>query len=91
MDYFDITNGTGESLEQVFKNVQAKFLVIAFSSDWLFPPEQSKAIAKALRAADKEVTYVALESSAGHDAFLLEEEQTAPMIKYFLKHLQVSA
>ncbi len=91
MDYFDITNGSGASLEQVFKNVQAKFLVLAFSSDWLFPPEQSKAIAKALRAADKEVTYVSLESSSGHDAFLLEEAQTAPMIKNFLKHLQISA
>lgn len=87
MDYFDIASRAGGSLERLFKEVTAKFLIIAFSSDWLFPPSQSKRIAKALRTVDKDVTYVQIESSAGHDAFLLEREQLTLQIKFFLKHL----
>lgn len=87
MDYFDIASRAGGSLEKLFQNVLAKFLIITFSSDWLFPSTQSKEIAKALRAADKEVTYVDIESHAGHDAFLLEKDQISPLISYFLKDL----
>jgi homoserine O-acetyltransferase/O-succinyltransferase len=87
MDYFDISMRTNGSLEELFKNVTSNFLVMAFSSDWLFPSYQSKEIAKALRAVNKEVTYVEVKSSLGHDAFLLEQETITHVIKYFLKHL----
>lgn len=87
MDYFDLSSRSGGSLETLFKNVATKFLIIAFSSDWLFPPEQSKEIAKALRAVNKEVSYVEIPTSAGHDAFLLEKEQISPLISNFLKNI----
>lgn len=87
MDYFDLASKAGGSLEIALQNVTAKFLMIGFSSDWLFPPCQLKEIAKALRTNDKEVSYVEIESKAGHDAFLLEKEQIGHLIKYFLKQL----
>ncbi|MBN2144137.1 MAG: homoserine O-acetyltransferase [Candidatus Aureabacteria bacterium] len=87
MDYFDIAMRTNGSLEELFKNVTSSFLVMAFSSDWLFPSYQSKAIAKALRTVNKEVTYVEIKSSLGHDAFLLEHQTITHVIKYYLKHL----
>ncbi|MBN1520890.1 MAG: homoserine O-acetyltransferase [Candidatus Aureabacteria bacterium] len=87
MDYFDLSRETG-ALEKTFENVQAKFLIIAFSSDWLFPPYQSKEIARALRTCNKEVSYCELSSSYGHDAFLLEEKQQTLMITHFLQNLE---
>lgn len=91
MDYFDLAARSAGSLEQVLKDVTAKFLIIAFSSDWLFPPSQSREISKALRATDKDVSYVELETSAGHDAFLLEKEQISPLISHFIKQLSEGA
>lgn len=84
MDYFDISQKYG-SLTQAFKSAKAKFLVISFSSDWLFPTEQSKEVVKALMKIDKEVTYCDIDSPHGHDAFLLEYKQQAKMIKGFLE------
>lgn len=84
MDYFDISQKYG-SLTKAFKQSKAKFLVISFSSDWLFPPVQSKEIVKALMKIDKEVTYCDIDSPYGHDAFLLEYKQQSKMIKSFLK------
>jgi homoserine O-acetyltransferase len=86
MDYFDLSRETG-SLEKAFGNVHAKFLIIAFSSDWLFPPYQSKEIAKALRTCNKEFSYCELSSSYGHDAFLLEVEHQKTIITHFLQNL----
>lgn len=83
MDYFDIPQKYG-SLANAFKKSRAKFLLISFSSDWLFPPSQSKKIVKALMNTDKDVIYCDIESSYGHDAFLLEEEQQTRIIKSFL-------
>jgi homoserine O-acetyltransferase len=86
MDYFDISAGY-KSLVDAFKNVKAKFLVISFSSDWLFPPSQSKEIANALRKNLKDVSYVEIKSSYGHDAFLLESKQLTILIKKFLNRI----
>ena len=83
MDYFDIQLKYG-SIANAFKQSRAKFLVISFSSDWLFPPSQSKEIVRALMNSDKDVTYCDIKSDYGHDAFLLEEEQQTKMIKSFL-------
>ena len=87
MDYFDLTRETG-SLEKTFKNTKSKFLIIAFSSDWLFPPYQSKEIARVLRTCNKEVSYCELSSSYGHDAFLLEVKHQELMITHFLQSLE---
>lgn len=84
MDYFDLFQKYG-SLSKAFSKTKAKFLVIAFNSDWLFTPSQSKEIVKALMKKDKEVTYCELDTPYGHDAFLLEHEQQTKIITSFLK------
>jgi homoserine O-acetyltransferase len=83
IDYFDLAEGH-DGLAAAFRNVKARFLVIAFSSDWLYPPYQSKEIVKALKANGIDVSYCEIPSSYGHDAFLLEEEAQTNLIKGFL-------
>lgn len=85
MDYFDLSQPY-DSLKQAFAGVKSKFLVISFSSDWLFPSYQSREIASALRKNSAEVIYMEIESDGGHDAFLLEVEQQTRLIGNFLKH-----
>ncbi len=85
IDYFDLANGHG-SLARAFRGVKARFLVISFSSDWLYPSYQSKEIVRALRANGVDVSYCEIPSSYGHDAFLLEEEAQTQMISGFLAH-----
>ena len=82
-DYFNVSQGYN-SLTTALKRVKSKFLVISFSSDWLFPPSQSKLIVNSLRNNSKEVSYVEIKSSYGHDAFLLESEIQTRLIKKFL-------
>ena len=83
IDYFDLAQG--KDLTEIFKNVRVKFLVIAFTSDWLYPAYQSKAMVKALKANDIDVTYIEMGSSYGHDAFLVENESQARLISHYLK------
>jgi homoserine O-acetyltransferase len=83
LDYFDVSNGHG-SLGKAFRESQARFLLLAFSSDWLYPPHQLKEVAQAIRRLGKDATYCEIKSDYGHDAFLLEHEVQAPMIKSFL-------
>ena len=85
MDYFDLTQPYG-NLEQAFANVRAKFLVISFSSDWLFPSFQSKEIVSACRRVGVEAIYTEIQTDYGHDAFLLESEQLSSLITNFLAH-----
>lgn len=86
MDYFDIGGRYG-SLAEAFSRVRAKFLVISFSSDWLFPSYQSKEIVKALMSNDKDVSYCEIRSLYGHDAFLLETEQQTKLVSSFLNNV----
>ena len=88
VDYFDLSRNS--SLIEGFEGVKASFLVIAVSSDWLYPPYQSKAVVSALSAADAEVTYREIESHYGHDAFLLEAGQLNYILHNFLSKLCVS-
>ncbi len=86
MDYFDLVEKHG-SLAKAFQNVLAKFLIISYTTDWLFPPVQSKEIVRALMNMDKEVTYCDIDSPFGHDAFLLEADRQTKIIKSFLKDI----
>jgi homoserine O-acetyltransferase len=86
MDYYDIASKYG-SLKDALKDVKSRFLVVSFTSDWLFPSYQSKEIVKALMNDGKDVSYVEIKSSYGHDAFLLEEEQLGRVIRSFLGNL----
>ena len=83
IDYFDLENGR-RSLIDAFRGVRSRFLVMAFSSDWLHPPYQLKEIVGALRATHKHVSYYEVESAYGHDAFLLEREKMEGIISAFL-------
>jgi homoserine O-acetyltransferase/O-succinyltransferase len=66
-------------------DAQARFLLLSFTSDWIYPPEDSAALAEAIAAAGREVENVTLETTYGHDSFLLEDELQAPYIRRFLE------
>ncbi len=83
VDYFDPAEKYG-SLKNAFKETNAKFLVISFDSDWLFPSYQSKEIVNTLMQLGKDVSYCEIKSPCGHDAFLLEYETQDKIIKSFL-------
>lgn len=83
MDYFDLGAGFG-ALAQAMEPAQAKFLVISFSSDWLFTTAESKEIVRALRWNGVDVSFMEIDSSYGHDAFLLEAEEITKLITGFL-------
>jgi len=83
MDYFDLTNGS-HSLAGVFDGVQARFLVLSFTSDWLYPSYQSQEIVRALRSRNLDVAYCELPSAYGHDAFLVEVDEQADLVRGFL-------
>jgi homoserine O-acetyltransferase len=86
IDRFDLTNGAG--LEKVFKSASGiKFLVIAFKSDWLYPAYQSKEIVRACKQAQIDVSFCELNSTYGHDAFLIEVEEQEHFIKNFLRRI----
>lgn len=84
MDEFDLTARCKDGLESAFASVEAKMLIVAVSSDWLFPPEQSKEIANALLRAGKSVSYCLLEAPYGHDAFLVDIDDLVAVVKAFL-------
>jgi len=85
MDYFDMERQYG-SLEKAFARARAKFLVISFSSDWLFPSSESKKIVKALRGNNLDAIYMEIETAYGHDAFLVEWERLTASVSNFLRH-----
>ncbi|MBQ4336386.1 MAG: homoserine O-acetyltransferase [Lentisphaeria bacterium] len=88
MDYFDLADRAGGSLAKSLAEATADFLVVSFSSDWLFPTSQSKDIVHALLKNQQNVSFCEIESSYGHDAFLLEVDTLGTMIRGFLAHQQ---
>jgi homoserine O-acetyltransferase len=83
MDYFDLEKDYG-SLENAFAKTNASFLVISFTSDWLFTPGQSKAIVDALIVSRKHVSYCNIDAPFGHDSFLLEPHVLGSFLSSFL-------
>jgi len=75
LDYFDLAREYDHNPVAAFKHAQCDFLVISFSSDWRFSPDRSREINDALIAAGKNVSYVAIDSDHGHDAFLLPNQR----------------
>jgi homoserine O-acetyltransferase/O-succinyltransferase len=89
IDYFDLAAAFGNgSLDKALRDVPASFLVISFSSDWLYPPHQSQAIVAALEANGGNVRYHNLRSTYGHDAFLLKEARQTKLISAWLRRLR---
>lgn len=89
LDEFDL-EADGRSLVDVFRPTGAAFLLLTFSSDWLYPPYQLEAVAAAVRAAGRHVQYREIRSDYGHDAFLLEHETQTPLVAAFLDELQAA-
>ncbi len=83
MDEFDLSERM-ESLESSFSGIDSKMLIVALSTDWLFPPEQSKVVANALLRAGKAVSYCMLRAPHGHDAFLIDIDHLADVMRAFL-------
>src|SRR6266581_8164550 len=83
MDYFDLTNGQ-TTLAAALERAQARFLVISFSSDWLYPSYQSQEVVRALRGRNRDVAYVELQSNYGHDSFLVDVAEQTDLVRGFL-------
>ncbi|MFC1996410.1 homoserine O-acetyltransferase [Chloroflexota bacterium] len=87
LDYFDLANGY-DKLSQAFTNsTDLTYMVLSFTSDWLYPAYHSKELVSALTAADCDVTYLNIESSWGHDAFLLEVDTMTKLLSQFLNRI----
>jgi homoserine O-acetyltransferase len=85
LTYFDLARQYGSGrLVDALKTVRARTLLIAFSSDWLYPPAGSEELAQALRALHQDVELHIIDAPYGHDCFLLEEARQTPMIQQFL-------
>jgi len=86
LDLFDAA-WNFDSLEEAFARIQCPSLWFAFSSDWLYPPEQTAEAVEALRSLGKPVEYHLIESQYGHDSFLVEPEKFTPVLRRFLDRL----
>jgi len=84
MDYFDLAADYGGVVAKAFKNTPTRFCVISFTSDWLFPTADSRAIVRALNAAGARVSFSEIETDKGHDAFLLDEPELFAIVRGFL-------
>ncbi len=85
IDHFDLWEDFGGSLNAAFENVMANYLVISFTTDWLYPSDNSREIVRALRVNGKNVNYTDIVTDNGHDSFLLPSETIEKNISNFLK------
>ena len=83
LDHFSL--GKGQELAKNLAGVRAQFLIIAYSSDWLYPPYQSREIVKALEVNALPVSYCEINFSKGHDSFLIHNPEQEHLIHHFLE------
>lgn len=84
-DYFDLAEGHEGNLASAFARTKARFCIISFDTDWLYPTSESRAIVHALHAAGRQATFVELSSPFGHDSFLLDAPEMNRVIDGFLR------
>ena len=84
MDYFDLSKQFKGGLVEAFKNQKTKFLIISFSSDWLYTTKENKDIVIALNASGADVSYSEITTDKGHDSFLLKETEFLKTLKGFI-------
>jgi homoserine O-acetyltransferase len=84
MDYFDLAAEYGGDLSNAFHRTKARFLILSFTSDWLFPTSENKRVARALSEAGASVEFREIASHRGHDAFLLDEPNLFATVREFL-------
>jgi homoserine O-acetyltransferase len=87
LDYFDLSAPTGSLAAAFAMSSQIKYLVVSFTSDWLYPTYHSKELVACLTAVGADVSYLDIQSTWGHDAFLLEVETMTRLIESFLQRL----
>jgi homoserine O-acetyltransferase len=85
MDYFDLAADYGGVLGNAFRGAKTRFCVVSFTSDWLFPTADARAVVHALNAASVPVSFAEIETDKGHDAFLLEEPELFEIVRGFLE------
>ena len=86
LTYFDLARQYGRgSLSRALERMTARTLLIAFSSDWLYPPSGSQELEEALSGLGKPVELHVIDAPYGHDCFLLEEARQTPIIRRFLE------
>ncbi len=85
MDYFDLAAENGGVLANAFRGTRTRFCVVSFTSDWLFPTAESRAVVHALNAVAANVSFVEIKSDKGHDAFLLDEPEFHATLTGFLE------
>jgi homoserine O-acetyltransferase len=87
-DYFDLGQQHGDGSEvKAFSKMAAAFLVVSFTSDWLYPTYQSRAMVKAMKKTGLDVSFCEIEAEWGHDAFLLPNERLTSVIRGFLERV----
>jgi homoserine O-acetyltransferase len=84
MDYFDIAADHGGALAKAFTGSKTRFCIVSFTSDWLFPTSESRAIVHALNASGARVSFAEIETDKGHDAFLLDVPEFIDIARAFL-------
>ena len=84
MDYFDIAEEHGGKLANAFAKSTARFCLVSFDTDWLYPTSESRHVVHALNATSAQVSFVELSASAGHDSFLLPHDQLDRVVGGFL-------
>ncbi len=82
--YFDLTQGGRRKLTDIFRNSKIRFLIVSFTSDWLYSSAESRNLVRALNAAAVDVSYADIESDKGHDSFLLEIAELDDTIRGFI-------
>ncbi len=84
MDYFDMAEDNSGKLANAFSGTHTRYCLVSFSSDWLFPTSESRAVVHALNATGASVSFVEIESDKGHDAFLLDEPEMIATVSGFI-------
>ena len=85
MDYFDLEKKFSTAIEfSPIPNQHIRYLIISFTSDWLFPTSENKKIVKTLNYFTRNVSFTEIETDKGHDSFLLDEPELDSIIKGFL-------
>ena len=91
LDYYDPARAHQGDLAKTLAPVQARFLVVSFSTDWRFPPARSRELANALITARKDVSYLEVEADQGHDAFLLPIPRYTQALASYMNRIEVDA
>ena len=89
LDYYDPARNHNGDLGKTLEPVQARFLVVSFSTDWRFPPSRSRELANALISARKAVSYVEVDADQGHDAFLLPIPRYIQALSSYMNRIEV--